>query len=154
MVSAMEVYQLLPKTNCKECGLPTCIAFAVDLIGRKKKIEDCPPLFEPKYEKKREKLFSLLGDILSGEATETGMIIHDDRCFGCGNCVVACPVNVANDPKGSAVGLGPKSEKVILRVKDGVIRCTNVSECRRFGPERILCNACIVTCPSKAIEFV
>lgn len=52
MISVMEVYQLLPKTNCKRCGLPTCMAFAVGLLGREKKIEDCAPLLEEaKYER-------------------------------------------------------------------------------------------------------
>jgi len=155
MANVMEVYQLLPKTNCKECGYPTCMAFAVALLGKEKIIEDCPPLIEkPKYEKKLEKLRELLAPLMSADATETGMIIHTDKCYGCGNCVVACPVNVANDPKGSALGFGPKSGRAILMVEDGVIKCVNVEECRRFGPEKILCNACIVTCPSRAIEFI
>jgi 4Fe-4S ferredoxin len=152
MVSAMEIYQLLPKTNCKKCGLPTCMAFAVGLLGKEKKIEECTPLFEPKYEAKRKKLETVMAPILS--AGETGLIIHDEKCFGCGNCVVACPVNVANDPTGSALGLGPKSEKAILVVEDGVVKCLNAKECRRFGPNKILCSACTATCPSKAIEFV
>ena len=42
MVGAMEIYMLLPKTNCKKCGLPTCMAFAVGLLGREKKIESAP----------------------------------------------------------------------------------------------------------------
>ncbi|MDW7733595.1 MAG: (Fe-S)-binding protein [Methanolobus sp.] len=50
MASVMEIYQLLPKTNCKECGKSTCMAFAVDLLARKFKVEDCPPLVrEDKY---------------------------------------------------------------------------------------------------------
>jgi 4Fe-4S ferredoxin len=52
------------------------------------------------------------------------------------------------------VGLGPQSDKVILKVEDGVVVCNNLKECRRFGPNKTLCNACTVTCPSKAIEFV
>ena len=63
-------------------------------------------------------------------------------------------MNVASDPTGSAIGLGPKSDKAILVVEDGVVKCLNVKECRRFRPNRVLCNACTVTCPSKAIEFV
>ena len=33
MANVMEVYQLLPKTNCKECGYPTCMAFAMQTGG-------------------------------------------------------------------------------------------------------------------------
>ncbi|WP_257000038.1 (Fe-S)-binding protein [Candidatus Methanoperedens nitratireducens] len=32
----MELYQLLPRTNCKKCGESTCMAFAVALLSRKK----------------------------------------------------------------------------------------------------------------------
>jgi 4Fe-4S ferredoxin len=148
----MEIYQLLPKAACKECGYVSCMALAVALLSREKKLEDCPALFDPKYADKLNKLKELLAPL--EQASETGLIIHDEKCFGCANCVVACPVNVANDPTGSAIGLGPKSDKVILIVENGVVRCPNPNECRRFGPNRILCNACTATCPSKAIEFV
>ncbi|MDD3022016.1 MAG: (Fe-S)-binding protein [Alphaproteobacteria bacterium] len=155
MVNVMEIYQLLPKTNCKKCGYPSCMAFAMALLGKKNVLEDCPPLVEePKYAKKLENLEELLKPLLGADATETGMIIHTEKCYGCGNCVVACPVNVANDPKGTAIGKGPVSGRAILIVKDGVIKCVNLDECRRFGPEKVLCNACLATCPSKAIEFV
>lgn len=43
----MAVYQLLPGTNCKGCGEPTCFSFALKLAASQKKIADCPPLFEP-----------------------------------------------------------------------------------------------------------
>lgn len=153
MVSAMEIYQLLPKTNCKKCGLPTCMAFGVGLLNREKKIEDCPPLIEePKYEAKLKKLKEVMAPILT--ASETGLIIHPEKCFGCGNCVVACPVNVAAEPNRCGIGLGPQGDRVILAVEDGVVKCINLKECKRFGPGRILCNACTATCPSKAIEFV
>jgi 4Fe-4S ferredoxin len=152
MVSAMELYQLLPKSACKECGFSSCMALAVALLNREKKLEDCPLLFDPKYADKLKKLKELLEPL--EKASETGLIIHEEKCFGCGNCVVACPVNVAADPTGCAVGLGPKSDKVILVVEDGVVKCLNVEECRRFGPQGTLCNACTATCPSKAIEFV
>lgn len=153
MVGIMELYQLTPKTNCKRCGLPTCMAFAVALLAKEKQVEDCLPLIEEKkHESKLNKLREVMAPLAG--ASETGLLIHDDLCYGCGNCVVACPVNVANDPKGSALGLGPKSDKAILVVEDGIVKCLNVEECRRFGPNRILCNACTATCPSKAIEFV
>ncbi len=45
----MEVYQLLPHTNCKQCGEATCWIFALKLIAAQKKLEDCPPIFETQY---------------------------------------------------------------------------------------------------------
>jgi ArsR family metal-binding transcriptional regulator len=45
----MAVYQLLPRTNCKGCGEPTCFSFALKLAASQKKITDCPLLTEPAY---------------------------------------------------------------------------------------------------------
>ena len=42
MPTAIEFFKLLPKTNCKDCGQPTCLAFAMQLANQKAKIEDCP----------------------------------------------------------------------------------------------------------------
>jgi len=39
-----EVYRLLPRTDCAECGELTCIAFTVRLVKGEKKAEDCPHL--------------------------------------------------------------------------------------------------------------
>jgi len=41
-LAAMEVYKNLPKTNCKECGLPTCMAFAMQVAAKQKALTDCP----------------------------------------------------------------------------------------------------------------
>jgi len=40
----LEVLKLLPKTNCKECLLPTCLTFAVAVINGQKSLADCPHL--------------------------------------------------------------------------------------------------------------
>ena len=152
MISPMEIYQLLPKTNCKRCGEATCMAFALKLLTREHRIDDCDPLLEPKYSSNLAKLREAVGEDKSSK--ETGLVIHEDLCSGCGNCVVACPVNVANDPKGAAEGRGPTSERVILKVNGSSVILQSEKECRRIGPNRILCNACIVSCPYKAIEFV
>ncbi len=39
-----EVLKILPKTNCRECGEPTCMVFAVAVTEGVKGAEDCPPL--------------------------------------------------------------------------------------------------------------
>lgn len=152
MPNAMEIYQLLPKTNCKKCGKTSCMAFAVAVLSRELTIDDCPPLKEDKYKANYEKLSGMIAPVEG--VSETGMIVHEEKCIGCGNCVVACPVNVAEDPFGAGTGKAPTSDKVILKVVDGVVRTSNVEQCRRFGKNKILCNGCIVTCPTKAIEFV
>ncbi len=41
-LSAIEIYKLLPKTNCGECGHPTCLAFAMQLANMKVELADCP----------------------------------------------------------------------------------------------------------------
>jgi ArsR family metal-binding transcriptional regulator len=41
-----EILKLLPKTNCKECGRPTCTVFAAEAAEGAKGPEDCPPLDE------------------------------------------------------------------------------------------------------------
>jgi len=48
----MAIYKLLPNTNCKECGEPTCYSFALKLAASKKKLVDCPNLGEPDYKDK------------------------------------------------------------------------------------------------------
>jgi hypothetical protein len=40
----LEVYKLLPKNNCGECRVSTCLAFAAAIIKREKKLSDCPHL--------------------------------------------------------------------------------------------------------------
>ena len=41
-LSGLEIYKLLPKTNCKECGPPTCLAFAMQLAQKKAELSACP----------------------------------------------------------------------------------------------------------------
>ncbi|MDI6757099.1 MAG: acetyl-CoA decarbonylase/synthase complex subunit gamma [Endomicrobiia bacterium] len=41
-MTGLEIYKLLPKTNCKKCGLPTCLAFAMALAAKKASLEKCP----------------------------------------------------------------------------------------------------------------
>lgn len=42
----LEILKLLPKTNCRECGQPTCMVFAARIAEGAKGPEDCPPLKE------------------------------------------------------------------------------------------------------------
>lgn len=50
-LSGMEIFKLLPKTNCRECGLPTCIAFAMSLAADKIELSACPYVSDEVKEK-------------------------------------------------------------------------------------------------------
>jgi acetyl-CoA decarbonylase/synthase complex subunit gamma len=41
-LTGIQIYKLLPKTNCKECGFPTCLAFAMALAQKKVALDKCP----------------------------------------------------------------------------------------------------------------
>ncbi len=41
-LTGIQIFKLLPKTNCKECGVPTCLAFAMNLASGKAELDDCP----------------------------------------------------------------------------------------------------------------
>jgi len=45
-LSGVEIFKLLPKTNCKKCGHPTCLAFAMKLAQRQATLESCPDVSE------------------------------------------------------------------------------------------------------------
>ena len=45
-LTGLEIFKLLPKTNCKKCGMPTCLAFAMQLAQKRAKLEDCPDVSE------------------------------------------------------------------------------------------------------------
>ncbi len=40
----LDIWALLPQTNCKQCGEATCMAFAFGLLQQQHVLSDCPPL--------------------------------------------------------------------------------------------------------------
>jgi len=45
-LSGIQIYKLLPQTNCKECGFPTCLAFAMKLAAKQVELSTCPYVSE------------------------------------------------------------------------------------------------------------
>ena len=41
-LKALDIFKLLPKTNCKDCGCPTCLAFAMKLAQKQASLDECP----------------------------------------------------------------------------------------------------------------
>jgi acetyl-CoA decarbonylase/synthase complex subunit gamma len=50
-LTGIEIFKMLPKTNCKECGLPTCLAFAMALASGKAELDACPYVSDEAKEK-------------------------------------------------------------------------------------------------------
>ena len=58
----LDIYSLLPRTNCSRCGEATCMAFAFGLLQGERGLEQCPSLDEAEHQARRERLASLLGE--------------------------------------------------------------------------------------------
>ncbi len=50
-LTGVEIFKLLPKTNCKKCGFPTCLAFAMKLAQRQASLDLCPDVSEEARQK-------------------------------------------------------------------------------------------------------
>jgi DNA-binding CsgD family transcriptional regulator/ArsR family metal-binding transcriptional regulator len=49
-ISVIDIYKLLPQTNCKKCGFSTCLAFAGALSKKQTTTDQCPGFARPLYE--------------------------------------------------------------------------------------------------------
>ena len=45
-MTGIEIYKLLPQTNCGDCGVPTCLAFAMKLAAGQTELAKCPHVSE------------------------------------------------------------------------------------------------------------
>ena len=45
-LTGIQIFKMLPKKNCKECGCPTCMAFSMKVAQGAMKIEQCPYVSE------------------------------------------------------------------------------------------------------------
>ncbi len=75
-LSGLQIYKLLPQTNCKECGFPTCLAFAMKLAQKGTDLDKCPYVSD-------EARTAL--DAASAPPIKLITIGAGDRAFGVGN---------------------------------------------------------------------
>ena len=58
----LAIYRLLPGTNCRRCGQPTCWSFALKLVAAQVRLAECLPLAEPQYADRLAQLQGLVSD--------------------------------------------------------------------------------------------
>jgi len=77
-LSPIDVYKLLPRTNCKECGEENCMAFATKVVNREVPVEKCPPLltkeFAKAYGQLKEMLKPAVKEIVIGTGNRSAKI--------------------------------------------------------------------------------
>jgi CO dehydrogenase/acetyl-CoA synthase gamma subunit (corrinoid Fe-S protein) len=57
----VQLFQLLPRSNCGQCGCATCLAFSAALLEGNKQLADCPALTPGAHSRNRSSLQKLLG---------------------------------------------------------------------------------------------
>ena len=70
-VSPVDIYKLLPQTNCRKCGFPTCIAFAACLGRGMATPDQCPDFIAPLYHRSVYPVFDRNGNLRSTFSIET-----------------------------------------------------------------------------------
>jgi len=85
-LSGLDIYKLLPKTNCRECGFATCLAFAMQLAKKAVGIDKCPHLTVQVKEKLEAQALPPIKLIVIGTGdnrleigNETVMFRHEEK---------------------------------------------------------------------------
>lgn len=128
---ADQLNDILPQTQCGQCGYPGCRPYA-EAIANGEKINKCPPGGESTI----AAIADLLGvepeplDAEHGLEKDLPMVayIREDECIGCTKCIQACPVD-------AIVGAAKQMHTVI------VDECTG-------------CDLCVEPCPVDCIDMV
>lgn len=147
----LQIYRMLPRTNCKLCGSPTCYAFAFDLIGRSKNLSSCPPLLQEEFAENYHMLKDMLGE---GEKIPgTDHVLDRNRCTGCGDCVAVCNRALTTITAGGRLSQRAPVPPP-LQVVDGYLGVIKWSSCKRSVQGLDICNLCAEKCPFSALDLV
>ncbi len=101
-LTGIQIFKLLPKTNCKECGVPTCLAFAMNLASGKAELDACPYVSDEAREQLAEASAPPIRPVKLGKGVrqtttggETVLYRHEKTFFN--PTVLACVVNSDTD---------------------------------------------------------
>jgi acetyl-CoA decarbonylase/synthase complex subunit gamma len=87
-LTGIQIFKLLPKTNCGECGVPTCLAFAMNLASGKAELDACPYVSDEAREQLAEASAPPIRPVAMGAGTralkiggETVMFRHEKTFY-------------------------------------------------------------------------
>ncbi len=120
-LTGLEIYKLLPKTNCRECGFPTCLAFGMKLAAKQADLSACPYVSEEAKQALEAasappiRLVTLGGDDHKFEVgNETVLFRHEKTFFHQAGVMVRLPDNLPADERNAKLDeiLAFKTERV------------------------------------------
>ncbi|WP_076419738.1 electron transport complex subunit RsxB [Colwellia sp. UCD-KL20] len=126
---AEQIDDLLPQTQCGQCGYPGCKPYA-DAVANGEAINKCAPGGEETIKKIAELMgveVQALDENHAADNTPKVAFIIEDDCIGCTKCIQACPVD-------AIIGTTKQMHTVI------VDECTG-------------CDLCVAPCPVDCIEM-
>jgi acetyl-CoA decarbonylase/synthase complex subunit gamma len=136
-LTGIEIFKLLPKTNCGDCGVPTCLAFAMNLAAGKADLSACPHVSEEAKEKLSEASAPPILPVTIGTGDkalkiggETVMFRHEKRFENPPGIAILISDNMADDEVDARlkkakemtyerVGLTLESNLVALKAESG-----------------------------------
>lgn len=87
-LTGIQIFKMLPKTNCAECGVPTCLAFAMNLAAGKTELDSCPYVSDEAREQLAEASAPPIRPVAIGAGTrafivggETVMFRHEKTFY-------------------------------------------------------------------------
>ena len=103
-LTGMQIYKQLPRTNCKKCGFPTCMAFAMQVAAKQKAISDCPDISDEATTALSEessppmKLVKIgSGDMVFETGQETVMFRHEEKFHRKCGIAIRLTADLSND---------------------------------------------------------
>ena len=134
-LTGIQIYKLLPQTNCGECGVPTCLAFAMNLAAGKAELDACPYVSDEAREQLAEASAPPIRQVTVGSGDsavkiggETVLFRHEktfyNPCGFAGQIIdtdgdIAEKVKRWSDQQWERVGLNLRPELVFLKCDSG-----------------------------------
>jgi acetyl-CoA decarbonylase/synthase complex subunit gamma len=115
-LTGMQIYKSLPKTNCKDCGLPTCMAFAMQVAAKQRGLTDCPHISEEGKEALSDasappiRLIKIGPEGKSFEiGQETVMFRHEEKFHRPTGIAIRIPATLSDEDAGAMIERANKS---------------------------------------------
>lgn len=136
-LTGIQIFKMLPKTNCGECGVPTCLAFAMNLASGKAELDSCPYVSDEAKETLAEASAPPIRPVSIGAGTrafktggETVMFRHEKTFYNPTGIAALVASDVGPDVldrklkewnalQFERVGLNLRPELVVLKDADG-----------------------------------